>query len=65
MERGGTLAEISQFTHYGNYLILEAVVLARLERERMSRVRKGNKGHDAIQEELFIKGIRVIFRYPR
>lgn len=43
MERGGTLAEISQFTHYGNYLILEAVVLARLERERMSRVRKPTK----------------------
>lgn len=42
---------------------LGAVVLAHLERERMSRIRKGNiKGEDGIQGELFIKGIRVIFR---
>lgn len=42
---------------------LGAVVLAHLERERMSSIRKGNiKGEDAIQGELFIKGIRVIFR---
>lgn len=59
----GTPAAVSQFIHYGNYLIWGAVVLAHLERERMSRIRRGNiKGEDGIQEELFIKGIRVIFR---
>ena len=32
----------------------------------MSRIRRGNiKGEDGIQEELFIKGICVIFRKPR
>lgn len=42
---------------------LGAVVLTRLERKRMSRIRKGNiKGEDCIQGELFIKGICVIFR---
>ena len=51
-KRRGAPAAVGQFIHNGNDLISGAVVLARLERERTSGIRRGNiKGEDGIQEE--------------